>query len=139
MKTVWSHIGVLLLCISVALFGAASNAGMVSDASGIEMVICADGGPKTITMDAEGNPVSPAPRCCDCVTCNVPTPVFLASSAQFNAAPSQFRKLTVAAAHQTLAPILIAQPQARGPPLASKKNGVRTMPRCGLVNKDATV
>jgi hypothetical protein len=139
MKTAWSHIGVLLLCISVALFGAASNAGMVSDASGTEMVICADGGPKTITVDTDGNPVSPAPRCCDCVTCNVPTTAFLGTSTHFNAAPSQFRKLTVAAAHQTLAPIIIAQPQARGPPLASKKTGVRTMPCCGLVNKDATV
>lgn len=104
-----------------------------------EMVICAEGGAKTISVDADGNPVSPNARCCDCLTCNAPTTAFLDEASHFNAAPSQFCKLTVATAHQTLAPIIIAQPQARGPPLASKENGVRTMPRCGLVNKDATV
>lgn len=139
MKTAWSHIGVMLLCICVTLYGVASNADVTMGVGTTEMVICADGGEKTIAVDAAGNPVSPTSACCDCAACNMPTTVFLDVATQFSAAPSQFCKLTVAAAHQTLASIIIAQPQARGPPSASNDIGVRTMLRCGQVNKDTTV
>jgi hypothetical protein len=129
----------MLLCVCVTLYGATLNAGVTMGAGVTEMVICAEGGAKTISVDADGNPVSPNARCCDCLTCNAPTTAFLDEATQFNATPSQFCDLTVVVAHQTLASILIAQPQARGPPLASTDNGVRAMPRCGRVTQDTTV
>lgn len=139
MKTAWTHIGVILLCICVTLYGAALNAGVSMGSNVTEMVICAEGGAKTISVDADGNPATPASRCCDCVACNAPTTVFLGGFTHYSAAPSQFCKLTVAAQHQTPAPLIIARPQARGPPSATHVSGVRTMLRCGLVCKDTTV
>lgn len=139
MKTALSHIGVVLLCLCVTLYGATLSAGVPLGSGLTEMVICSDGGAKTISVDADGNPVSPASRCCDCLTCNAPTTAFLGDSVQFDLGQSQFCKLTVADTHQTSAFLIIAQPQARGPPLAPYVNGVRTMLRCGLVTKDTTV
>ncbi|WP_156209356.1 hypothetical protein [Pseudorhodobacter wandonensis] len=139
MKTMWSHIGAILLCVCVSLYSGALNAAAPMGSGLMEMVICADGGAKTITVDANGQPVSPSAACCDCLVCNAPTTVFPSAAFEFGVAPSQFSKLTVLALHQTPAPIIISRPQARGPPPASNVYGVRTAPRCGLATKDTTV
>ena len=48
MKTMWSHIGAILLCVCVGLYSGALNAGAPMGSGLTEMVICADGGAKTI-------------------------------------------------------------------------------------------
>lgn len=139
MKTAWSQIGVLLLCLCVSLYGGALTAGTTTAFGTTDMVICSDDGPKTITIDASGNPVESNLVCCNCLTCNVPTTAFLGDGFEFRAAPGQFSKLTILTKHTIAAPSIIARPQARGPPPANLENGVRAMPSCGLVFKDTTV
>jgi hypothetical protein len=111
MKTVWPYIEALLLSLCIMLYGMVSDAGANSGAGAFEMVICSGSGPVTVVMDANGKPVKSPSPCCT---------------------------VTVVDTHQTPAPLIIAQPQARGPPLAPSVNGVRTMLRCGRVTKDAT-
>jgi hypothetical protein len=138
MKTVWPYIEALLLSLCIMLYGMVSDAGANSGAGAFEMVICSGSGPVTVVMDANGKPVKSPSPCCDCLTCTAPTTAFLAGAVQFDLAQSQFCTVTVVDTHQTPAPLIIAQPQARGPPLAPSVNGVRTMLRCGRVTKDAT-
>ena len=134
MKTAWSHIGAVLLCLCVSLYGAASDAG--TRMGTMEMVICADGGPVTIVVDANGTPVSPSAPCCDCLSCAIPTPMMMVDGFTRSTAPAQFRKLKMLASDTIPSPLYITIPQARGPPSATQQNGLHAMPGCGLVFKD---
>lgn len=138
MKAIWSHIGVMLLCFCVTLYGAASNAAMSMGPGLTVMVICSDDGAKTITLDATGAPISPASQCCDCLSCIAPSAADMNAVFEVQPAPSHFSKLALSDTHQNPAPTLISRPQARGPPPANL-NGVRTAPGCGLVFKDTIV
>lgn len=57
----------LVTVLSLALSGAALAARTVHGPV-TEMVICGDGGAKTIRFDAKGNPVEGG-QCCDCLQC----------------------------------------------------------------------
>lgn len=68
MSRLWSLLCCLVLSASLAFYGSGSVAAPAADGS-ITVVLCVDGGSKTLTLDAEGNPVDPAQECCDCMSC----------------------------------------------------------------------
>ncbi|MGO4910409.1 hypothetical protein ACEN2J_19045 [Pseudorhodobacter sp. W20_MBD10_FR17] len=136
MKTVWSHIESLLLCICIMLYGMASDAGTNMGVGAFEMVICSGDGPISVVIDANGNPVTPDRKCCDCLTCGTPTTALATGAFRLCAAPARFSKLVISITDQTPTSPHATQPQARGPPSAIRKNGVSAMPGCGSVYKD---
>ena len=142
MKAILSLFGVLSLCISVALFGVAANAGSGMAYGTVEMVICSGAGTVTITLDANGAPVpadAPMAACCDCQFCNTTCDFDLHTAFHAAATSDRFTKVTVLAQHQMPAPLMIARPQARGPPPEMHKIGSFAVLCCGLVFKDTTV
>lgn len=138
MKSALSSLGVVLLCLCVALYGAASSAGTTTDIGISEMVICSTDGPQTIAIDADGNPVTPTARCCECLACNAPMVAFVSDAFHHRAVPNQYCKQTIAATDQVPAPIVNARPQARAPPRADTFKGARAVLSCGLVCKGTT-
>ena len=136
MKTVWSQIRALLLCICIMLYGVVSDAGTKMGIGTFEMVICSGGGAVSVVIDTNGNPVTPTPPCCDCLTCGTSTTALAMDVFQLCAAPARFSKLVISVADQIPTPPFNTRPQARGPPTATRKNGASAMPGCGLVCKD---
>lgn len=136
MKTLWIHIKTLLLCLCITLYGVGSDAGTFTGRGTFEMVICSGDGPVTVVMDANGNPVTPAAKCCDCLTCGAPTPALATGAFRYSAAPARFSKLVISITDQIATPPHTIRPQARGPPSATRTRGASAMPGCGLVFKD---
>ena len=68
----------LCLCLTMLVTSVTSAIARGQMAFGQTLVICADGAPLAITLDARGNPVTPAHTCPDClaVTAGLP-PVVL--------------------------------------------------------------
>lgn len=58
----------LMLCLSLAFYGSTGMAHGAGNAA-FSMVICADGVAKTVSFDADGNPVEQTQACHECQTC----------------------------------------------------------------------
>ncbi|WP_323782777.1 hypothetical protein [Leisingera sp.] len=68
MKNAFTHVLGLLLTLSLALYGSIGMAKVGANAV-FTMEICADGVAKTVSFDANDNPVEPAQFCPECLTC----------------------------------------------------------------------
>jgi hypothetical protein len=136
MKTILSNIEALLLCICVMLYGMASDAGTNTGVGTFEMVICSGDGPVSVVVDANGNPVPSDSKCCDCLTCGTPTAALATDAFQLSASPARFSNLVISITDQIPTPPHTTRPQARGPPSATRKNGVSAMLGCGSAFKD---
>lgn len=121
MKTAWSYIRLLVLCLGVALYGAAANAGMKMPVGGTEMVICADGVALTVYIDANGDPVEPGGVCCNCLDCGH-APVLFANQTSAGLAKPQYPSPSwpMADADVTIVLDTNARPMPRGPPLQGR-------------------
>lgn len=112
----------LLLQVAVVVYGAAPGgaltpAAMAPAVSGplTAMVICGDGGARTVFLDAQGNPAEPG-SCCDCLKC-------LTFSADLPIVPpagmSLRRIMAAGTAPDAAPPLAVApclHPLPRGPP-----------------------
>lgn len=127
----------LILAISLSGYGVSARADMRSDGAAIEMVICATDGPTTILIDSNGNPVTPAAQCCDCVACNAPAAALVTDGFHGHAAPVAVSDLVIVAQAVTPPPSHNARPQARGPPSAQHVQSALALDRCcGRAIKD---
>ncbi|WP_386628648.1 hypothetical protein [Sulfitobacter geojensis] len=68
MKNVFALVLGLLLTVSVALYGTTGTAKVGSNVV-FAMEICADGVAKTVSFDANGNPVEQTRTCPECLSC----------------------------------------------------------------------
>lgn len=136
MKATWSKFGVLILCLCISLYGIVSNAGMQNGADVTEMVICSGGGPVTVFISGDGNPVLPPSDCCDCLTCNAPITAMASPSFQMTAAPAHLGKPVILINDQIPRPLCNTRPQARGPPSTKQLKGACAITGCGSVCKD---
>ncbi|APG49187.1 hypothetical protein PhaeoP97_03837 (plasmid) [Phaeobacter porticola] len=68
MKNVFALVLGLLLTVSLALYGSTGMANVGPNVV-FSMEICADGVAKTVSFDANGNPVEQTQTCSKCLTC----------------------------------------------------------------------
>ena len=130
-------ISCVILAISLGTYGIMARAEMAAGSAAMEMVICATGGPVTISVDNTGNPVTPASHCCDCVACNTAATGLIADVFQLNASAARVSDLVIQAQALAPHPSHNTRPQARGPPPAKQIQGMLALDRCyGRTYKD---
>ena len=109
-----------VIVVSVALvFTGAARAMAMNHPMGVEsLVICAEGGPTVIYLDASGQPVDPMVDCSKCPECLNNLPHILSNSVVAPEKPfiCETRLLPPSAPAVTLSRHL--RPQTRGPPVA---------------------
>jgi hypothetical protein len=105
----------LILIVMAGSVVMAPSRGQMAGSSQVE--ICWDGGTRTLTLDARGNPVGPHPLCPDCIACVTGGPLPEISNVLSGAVvlPLTFPMPRPAAA----ARIAAIHPTARGPPLSA--------------------
>ena len=127
----------VILAISLSGYGVSARADMGSDGTAFEMVICATDGPTTIFIDSNGNPVTPAAQCCDCVACNAPASALVTDGFHGPAAPVAVSDLVIVAQAFTPNARHNTRPQARGPPPAQHIKSMLAFDLCcGCALKD---
>lgn len=106
----------LCLAFALALLGAATAAPHPMSAGGMTIEICADDGARTITVDANGNPVEPGQDCLDCVFCLAADKVAMAPSDATADAPVTWRAAQPSPLRRHRPMSQALWPQPRGPP-----------------------
>ncbi|HRM73641.1 MAG TPA: hypothetical protein PLI13_02865 [Paracoccus sp. (in: a-proteobacteria)] len=114
------------LCLVMLLSILSMALAPLSGSAGTLHVICGTGGPQTILLNAQGEPIDPADRC-DCPSC-----ICSASSSAAPAAPGTWsapetglrRAATDHEIAQTRPQPGYARPVARGPPAEKVRNHV---------------
>ncbi len=122
-RAIWSWLGRWLVLVVMALglmFDGSARAMALAHGAGTEiMVICAEGGAKTILLSASGEPVEPMGPlhdCGKCPKCNVPTSALVVAPVR-NPAPAYVVTALAAVPFIQRVPLPhFPQPQARGPP-----------------------
>lgn len=116
----------LTLCLTLAMIAGAAMAGvaqghaMAAPGDGLVMVICdADGGTKTITVDALGNPIAPERQCTKqyCANCPVTLAVDLPALAAVTSPACTAQPAFAAEVHLSCPSHSGLFPPARGPPV----------------------
>lgn len=117
MHLILRQIVLLMLTLSLGLFGATASANAAGSAGLVQMVICADAGAQTIWLDGEGNPADPAMTdCCNCDLCHAADPV-LAPPRPFGWQACPPARAAILPAPKQAAPAVeMAAPLPRGPP-----------------------
>lgn len=106
---------VLSLLLSAGSSGFLRAAHAVARAGQQTLVICSETGAETITLDRDGNPVSPATPCAHCADCTVPAAVLFAAVPTTARPAAQSRRLSPPLVRRLNA-IPVDPSRARGPP-----------------------
>ncbi|MCV2881257.1 DUF2946 family protein [Actibacterium sp. XHP0104] len=111
----------LCLMMAAAAGGSLRTAHALSQAGQMSIIICGNNGVEEITLDRNGNPVTPAPagECDHCADCSL-VPLAALPAVTAGAVPATARALP-----QVVAPVLLKWAQrvehpSRGPPSHSK-------------------
>ncbi len=130
MKHAWRFLCLSILTVGLMVYGVQSHAGMaMGGGDGFAMVICADGKTETIIVNADGAPVDPAQRCCDCTACTdlgatAPLPERAVSRVIFTPVPGAALTARPHVSHYTQS----ARPMPRAPPVPASWSIAQTAP-----------
>jgi hypothetical protein len=117
MKPVLHLLCTILLTLAVTLYGVASGAGaMTGGGPAFEMVICAEGGARTIHLGPDGTPVPQGHACWDCALCDHPPAAALPAPAAAEPCAAAPRSVPCTVATNRPSDTHNARPMPRGPP-----------------------
>jgi hypothetical protein len=116
MRTLMRALLALSMSLALALYGAALAAPAPASGPLTELVICSDGGPETILLDAAGNPAKPARKCCKCQSCLAAVDAFVPQHPFALTAPDLAVRQVRPGAGRTVCPDRALYPMPRGPP-----------------------
>lgn len=108
----------LILALAIGVGGSARAYAHGRDTGLLEMVICGEEGPRTVYLDAAGNPADPDRTCCSgpCLDCTLAGVVDLPVPAALPIPPDRTRMLAAASVPDQPIRRRAGPAMARGPP-----------------------